>query len=339
MENLFELIDRQIVVTAEIGINHNGDLDLAQEMIDSAARCGVDAVKFQCFKTEFMYSRRTPGFSHTEADVFTQIQKLELKDQWWPILKKRAARHNLLFSCSIFDQPSLEIMKKTGLDFLKIASAEIDNRQFLACQKSLSDTYVISTGTATLAEIAKTVQFLKDSGIPKIILLECTSSYPAPPESIHLMNIDFLRDTFHVPVGFSDHTLGIHHAVAASARGARFIEKHFTLDKNMEGPDQKISSDPQETTQLVLAIRDIQKSLKSNYKMTPVSHENGSREIGRKSLIAFKKIKKGQIITVDNTIIKRPGKGIPPNEVRFAYGRTAKLDIEPDQWITWEMVN
>lgn len=338
MKDLYELIEKQIVVTAEIGINHNGNLDLALEMIDAAAQCGVDAVKFQCFKTEYMYSRLTPGFSHTEADVFAQIQKLELNDDWWPLLKKRAAKHKLLFSCSIFDQPSLEIIKNTGVDFLKIASAEIDNREFLAEQKSLSDTYVVSTGTASLAEIAKTVQFLRESGIQKIILLECTSSYPAPPESVHLLNIDFLRDTFHLPVGFSDHTLGIHHAVAAAARGARFIEKHFTLDKSMDGPDQKISSDPKETSELVRSVREIGTSLKTNYKMSPVSQEKGSREIGRKSLIALKNIKKGQTITQENTIIKRPGKGIPPKEARFAYGRTAKTDIQQDQWITWEMV-
>jgi sialic acid synthase SpsE len=338
MKDVFELSKEKIIITAEIGINHNGDLKLAEEMIDAAAQCGADAVKFQGFKTQWMYSKLTPGFSHTEADVFTQMKTLEVKDKWWPLLKERTKKHDLLFSSSVFDLPSLEILKKTGVDFLKIASPEINNYRFLEEQKDLSDIFVVSTGMALLDEISRALQFLEEIGIHKIILLECTSSYPAPPESINLLNIDFLRDTFKCPVGFSDHTLGIHHAIAAAARGARFIEKHFTLDKNLKGPDQEISADAKEMKTLVEAVREIDAALKSNRKMEISPHEKGTRELGRKSVIAREKIKKGQIITLENTIIKRPGKGIPPGEARFLCGRTAKQDIEADQWITWDMV-
>lgn len=338
MKDVYELSKEKIIITAEIGINHNGDLKLAEEMIDAAAQCGADAVKFQGFKTQWMYSKLTPGFSHTEDDVFAQMKTLEIKDEWWPLLKKRTKKHNLLFSSSVFDLHSLEILKKTGVDFLKIASPEIINYPFLEKQKALSSIFVVSTGMALLDEISKALQFLEEIGIHKIILLECTSSYPAPPESINLLNIDFLRDTFKRPVGFSDHTLGIHHAIASAARGARFIEKHFTLDKNLKGPDQEISADTKEMKTLVEAVREIDTALKSNCKMEISPHEKGTRELGRKSVIALEKIKKGEKITPENTIIKRPGKGIPPGEACFLYGRTAKQDIEADQWITWEMV-
>jgi sialic acid synthase SpsE len=338
MKDVFELSKEKIIITAEIGINHNGDLKLAEEMIDAAAQCGADAVKFQGFKTQWMYSKLTPGFSHTEDDVFAQMKTLEVKDQWWPLLKERTKKHDLLFSSSVFDLPSLEILKKTGVDFLKIASPEINNYPFLEKQKALSSIFVVSTGMALLDEISKILQFLEEIGIHKIILLECTSSYPAPPGSINLLNIDFLRNTFNRPVGFSDHTLGIHHAIAAAARGARFIEKHFTLDKNLKGPDQKISADTKEMKTLVEAVREIDAALKSNRKMEISPHEKGTRELGRKSVIAREKIKKGEKITPENTIIKRPAKGIPPGEAHFLYGRTAKQDIESDQWITWDMV-
>jgi len=336
--SIYKTITQHIIITAEIGINHNGDLQTALAMIDAAAASGADAVKFQAFKTESMYSRLTPGFQHTQQDVFSQIKALEIQDAWWPQLKDRARSKGLLFSASIFDQPSLDIMARVGIDFIKIASAEVNNLDFIVSQKGLSDTYVVSTGTANLEEVSALVRRLRSEGIEKIILLECTSAYPAAAESIHLLNIDFLAETFGLPAGFSDHTLGWHHAVAAAARGARFIEKHFTLDKNMPGPDQRISCEPEELKALVGAVREIEVSLKTNRKGFQVPQEANSREIGRKSLIALRAIKKGELITADNTIIKRPGLGIPPGEVGFVYGRAAKRDIAADQWITWEMV-
>ncbi len=336
---MFDLSEEKVIITAEIGINHNGDLELAHEMIDAAAQCGVDAVKFQAFKTEFLYSRLTPGFSHTEKDVFAQMKSLEIKDEWWQGLKEKVKKHQLFFASSVFDRPSLEILKKTGLDFVKVASGEINNLEFLEEQTVLGDIFVVSTGMAYLQEINAALRSLREKGIKKIILLECTSSYPAPPESVHLLNIDFLRDTYPFPVGFSDHTVGYHHAAAAAARGARFIEKHFTMDKNMPGPDHKISSDVKEMKDLVQAVREIEISLKANKKKVISPHEKDSRVLGRKSVIALKDIKKGEIISKDNTVIKRPGKGIKPRHARFLYGRPAKTDITRDQWITWEMVS
>lgn len=338
MTDVFALAKEKIIISAEIGINHNGNLSLAEKMIDAAAQCGVDAVKFQAFNTEFMYSRLAPGFKHTENDVFDQVKALEIDESGWPELRERARKHGLFFSSSAFDLPSLEILKRTGLDFIKIASGEIDNLEFILRHMELGDNFVISTGMAYLEEIAAVVRFLKERNITKIILLECTSSYPALPESTHLLNIDFLAETFHLPVGFSDHTMGTHHAIAAAARGARFIEKHFTLDKNMIGPDHKISADVAEMKELVRMVREIEISLKTNGKSVVSSHEEEARELGRKSVVAFQRIARGEIISRSNTIIKRPAKGIKPSEAHFLYGRSAAADIEKDQWITWNMV-
>lgn len=338
MKNIYQLCQQKVVIAAEIGINHNGDIGLAEEMIAAAAECGADAVKFQGFHTHLMYSTLTPGFKHTGADIFALMKSLELKDEWWPRLRTLAKEKNLYFSASVFDPASLQALARTGVDFVKIASAEINNIEFMIQQKTLGNVFVVSTGMALLEEIALAVRRLKEEGVNDIILLECTSSYPAPPESIHLLNIDFLRETFRLPSGFSDHTSGSHHAVAAAARGARFIEKHFTLDKNMPGPDQKISSDPAEMKQLVQTVREVELALKGNSKLSYSPHEQNSRDIGRKSLIAIQEIPAGAAVTPENTIIKRPAKGVPPNEAPFLYGRTAKKTIAAEQWITWDMV-
>ena len=339
MKTLYESIEKNVVICAEIGINHNGDLKIAKEMILAAKECGVDAVKFQGFKTEDMYSKLTPGFTHTDKNVFDQIKKLEIQKEWWQELREIAKTNNLFFASSIFDKATLSIFKEIKPDFVKIASSEIDNLTLLESQMELNDTFVISTGMSYLDEIIRTIKYLRSRGLEKIILLECTSSYPAPPESINLLNVDFLRDTFSVPSGFSDHTIGIHHSVAAVARGAKFIEKHFTLDRNMDGPDHKLSADIKEMKKLVTSIRETEISLKSNRKMSISSYEKEAREIGRKSVIANKTIKKGEIISQNNTILKRPGKGIKPEETQFLFGRKAKNVIKIDSWITWEMVD
>ncbi len=338
MKSLKELIREQVVVAAEIGINHNGEYSIAEELVDAAAQCGADAVKFQSFNTDYMYSRLTPGFSHTEKDVFAQMKELEVKAEWWEKLKAYAHKRGVLFAVSVFDKPSLDIVSRTGIDFVKVASGELTNLPLLKDQLLLSDTFVVSTGMAVYEEIQKTVTFLDEIGVSHQILLECTSAYPAPPESVNLLNIDFLRERFSLPVGFSDHTVGVHHAMAAVARGACFIEKHFTLDKNSEGPDHILSSDPEELKALVDGVRDLEKSLKTNEKKGISIYEEAGRELGRKSVVASKLIPAGEEITKENTLIKRPGKGISPVEASELYGKVALTDIPGEQWITWDMV-
>lgn len=336
MNDIFELSKNKVIITAEIGINHNGDLDLIFKMIDKAKESGVDAVKFQAYKTEHMYSRYTPGFSHTESNIFEQLKNYEIKDEWWKEIKDYVKSKELFFSTSIFDKYSLEIIKNIGVDFVKVASSEINNLPFIKEQIPLSDIFVISTGMSYLDEITDIIEFLRKNKIEKIFVLECTSIYPAPYESVFLKNIEFFKNIFSLPSGFSDHTRGIAHSIAAVGMGARFIEKHFTLDKIMKGPDHKLSSDPEEMKLLVKSIRDVEKSLKNNNKLSITNQENESRKIARKSMIAIKDLKKGDIISEENTVFKRPGLGIQIKEFKLVKGKKLKRDIKQDMWIKWE---
>ena len=336
MKNIFELSKERVIITAEIGINHNGDLNTIFKLIDKAKESGVDAVKFQAYKTEHMYSKYTPGFSHTENNIFEQLKNYEIKDEWWKEIKNYVKDKGLIFSASIFDRYSLEIIKGIGIDFVKVASSEINNLPFLKEQIFLSDVFVISTGMAYLDEITSTVKFLRENKIEKIFVLECTSIYPAPYDAVYLKNIEFFKNIFSLPSGFSDHTQGIAHSIAAVAMGARFIEKHFTLNKEMKGPDHKLSSDPEEMKLLLNSIRDVEKSLKANNKLSISQEENESRKIARKSLIALKDLKKGEVINENNTVFKRPGFGIKINEFSLVKGKRLKNDVLKDKWITWD---
>jgi len=191
---------------------------------------------------------------------------------------------------------------------------------------------------AYLDEVARAVRFLREHGVRELALLECTTSYPAPPESIRLLNIDFLRDTFGLPAGFSDHAVGIAHSVAAAARGACLIEKHFTLDKSLPGPDHPLSADVAEMRQLVAAVRAIEPSLRGNRKAEVSGREAEERRLGRKSVVAARGIAAGETISAENTAVKRPGLGVSPAEAGLLYGRRARAAIPAEQWITWEMV-
>jgi N,N'-diacetyllegionaminate synthase len=337
MEELFSMLDERVVIVAEIGINHNGELARAKQLIAAAADCGVDGVKFQGFRAEHLLSRLHPGFAHTESDVYAQLRALQVQDDWWGELHAEARKNNLLFSASFFDSESLQALAPVGVDFVKVASSEIDHFQLLAEETSLSDSFVISTGMAYLDEITSCVRFLNERGIKKIILLECTTSYPAPPESIRLGNIGFLHATFGLPAGFSDHALGIHHSLAAVASGARFIEKHFTLDCHAPGPDHSLSADVPAMRELVSGIRSIEKSLPGNSKRTISAAEERERQMGRRSVVARFDLPAGTVFSPENTALKRPGLGISPREAHFLYGRRARQPVLADQWITWEM--
>jgi N,N'-diacetyllegionaminate synthase len=225
-----------------------------------------------------------------------------------------------------------------GLDFVKVASAELNNIHFVQSQRHLSDVFVISTGMAYLAEIAALVDSLRKNGTEKIILLECTSAYPAPPADIRLRNISYLRNTFQIPSGFSDHSRGTHMLLAAAALGARFLEKHFTLDREQAGPDHSLSADPGEMKQVIAAIREIEEAVRHEGKEHLSLTEEEERLHGRKSVHASRDIVAGEVFSPENTILKRPGTGIPPGELPFLPGRRAKSDISADFSINWSVV-
>jgi len=338
MQNPFERAKERIVIAAEIGINHDGDLGRALELIDAAADSGADAVKFQAFHADRLFSRRAPGFAHTEQDVFAQLQALEVKSAWWHALRERATQRGVYFSASVFDDRAMRELVEVGVDFVKVASSEIVDPQSVLRLKSLSDTFVVATGMAFLDEVALLVRTLREGGVEKLVLLECTTRYPAPPETVRLGDIPFLASTFGVPAGFSDHTEGIYHSVAAAALGARWIEKHFTLDKSLPGPDHRLSATPAELRTLVDAVRAIEPSLQTRRKAWLAPGEDRERELGRRSLCAIRDIAVGEPLSIENTAIKRPAFGIPPLLTPHAMGRRAKVPIAAEQWITWEMV-
>lgn len=338
MKDIYELSSEKAVLCAEIGINHNGDLDTARTLIAAAAASGFDAVKFQAFQARSMYSRYHPGFAHTKVDVIGQMERLEVKPSWWPLLRNEARNQGLSFGASVFSEEARLDLLDFGLDFVKVASAELNNVHFVQSQQQLSDVFVISTGMAYLAEIAALVESLRRSGTKKIILLECTTAYPTPPGDIRLRNISYLHRTFKLPTGFSDHSRGTHMLLAAAALGARFLEKHFTLDREQAGPDHSLSADPEEMKRAIAAIREIEQALRQEGKESLSLTEEEERLNGRKSVHASRDIVTGEVFTPDNTLLKRPGTGIPPFELPLLLGRRAKNSIPADTCLNWSQV-
>ncbi len=338
MKDIHELSSEKVILCAEIGINHNGDLDTARTLIAAAAASGFDAVKFQAFKATSMYSRFHPGFAHTDVDVIGQMERLEIKPSWWPLLRSEARNQGLSFGASVFSEEARRDLLDFGLDFVKVASAELNNVHFVQSQQQLSDVFVISTGMAYLAEIAALVESLRRSGTKKIILLECTTAYPTPPADIRLRNISYLHRTFKLPTGFSDHSRGTHMLLAAAALGARFLEKHFTLDREQAGPDHSLSADPEEMKRAIAAIREIEEALRQEGKESLSLTEEEERLNGRKSVHASRDIIAGEAFTPDNTLLKRPGTGIPPLELPLLLGRRTKVSIPADTCLNWSQV-
>ncbi len=327
------------MIIAEIGINHGGSLSDALKMIEEAGNCGAKAVKFQGFKANEMYVANAPGFSHTSKDIVNELRKYEIKDDWWPLLKKKADENNLLFGISIFDDYSLNIIKehKIKLDFVKIASGEVTNLPFIKKQISLSSKFIVSTGMANLKEIEELVNMLKNENIQDITLLECTSVYPAQSKNIYLLNIDFLKKHFNLPVGFSDHSKGYIQAIAAIARGAMVIEKHFCLEHS-KGPDIPLSALPKDLKIIAQAAEEIKHSLKSNEKEFIQEAEKEGRLLGRKSWVSKKDIKKGEVLNETNTTFKRPGTGISPLKAEKKFGVKAVINIKKDTIINEDMI-
>lgn len=338
MKDIYELSSEKVVLCAEIGINHNGDLDTARALIAAAAASGFDAVKFQAFRARSMYSRFHPGFAHTAVDVIGQMEQLEIKPSWWPLLRSEARNHGLSFGASVFTEEARLDLLDFGLDFVKVASAELNCIHFVQSQRQLSDVFVISTGMAYLAEIAALVDNLRRNGTKKIILLECTTAYPAPAADIRLRNIAYLQRTFNLPAGFSDHSQGTHMLLAAAALGARFLEKHFTLDRDQAGPDHSLSANPEEMTQVIAAIREIEAALQQEGKDSLSLIEEEERLSGRKSVHVTRDIAAGENFTQENTLLKRPGTGIPPLELPLLLGRRAKTAIPADTCLSWSLV-
>lgn len=328
------------LIIAEVGVNHNGSIIIAKKLIDVAEDCGADAVKFQTFTAEKLvrfnaekaaYQKETSGTDETQ---FNMIKKLELDVVAHEELIDYCAKKGILFLSSPFDLDSIDLLAELGLEIIKIPSGEIVNLPYLEKIGKLKKRIILSTGMADLGEIKNALDVLISSGTEKsdITVLHCNTEYPTPYEDVNLNAMATIKKAFGVKVGYSDHTLGIEVPIAAVALGAEAIEKHFTLDKNMKGPDHKASLEPNELKAMVNGIRNIEKALGDGIKK-PSKSEKKNIDVVRKSIVAIKPIKKGEIFNEENIGVKRPGTGISPMKWYEVIGKTAKKDFEIGQWI------
>lgn len=324
-------------IIAEIGANHNRSLSLAKEMIDAAAGAGVDAVKFQIYSAETLYSRKTPRHSGYGKALFDLIKEIETPRIWLPELADYCKQREILFFATPFDNDAVDELDEVS-SFFKIASFELVDLPLLRYCASKGKLMIISTGLANMEEIEDAYVACHEAGNEQIVFLQCASMYPSPPSIINLRAMETIRRAFGVPVGLSDHTRGIHISVAAAAMGASAIEKHFTMDRTMEGPDHPFAIEPDELADLVNQIRDVEAALGNGRKFGPAPEEVEFYEKARRSVHAAVDIPAGTIISEEMLICKRPGYGVRPKFLPLLVGRPARQDIKADEWIAWEMV-
>ena len=332
------------IIIAEAGVNHNGSVDLAKKLVDAAAEAGADYVKFQTFKAEKIVSKdavkaayqiKTTGKENdSQLDM---VRKLELNDKAHHTLIDHCKTRNIRFLSTPFDLESIEFLDKLGLKLFKIPSGEVTNYPHLQKIGGLGKDVVLSTGMANLAEVEEAVDVLIDAGTPRerITVLHCNSEYPTPIEDVNLKAMLTIAAALAVKVGYSDHTLGIEVPIAAVALGARIIEKHFTLDRNMEGPDHQSSLEPDELKKMVNAIRNIEKAMGDGVK-EPSPSEQKNLSVVRRSIHLSRNLSAGHVLVKDDLIMKRPGDGIPPKQIERIVGKRVKRDLEEDHKLSFE---
>ncbi len=326
-----------VYIIAEIGSNHNQEYNIALEMIDKAKEAGCDAVKFQTFKAKEHYSKYTPLHSKYDKNIHELIEELEIDRSWHTKLKKYCDEVAIDFFSSPCDYQSIDEMVSLKTGVLKVASFDLTDTKLIEYMAKTNLAVLMSTGLATLSDIENAVNTCRKVGNDNIALLQCTSLYPAPAHLSNLKSINTLKQAFNCVVGYSDHTMGDHIPIAAVAMGAKIIEKHYTLDRTMKGPDHPFAMEPNEFKDMVLKIRDVELALGDGIKNGPREEEKENFNL-RRSLIARKDIPKGKIINSDDIIIKRPGYGILPQFYDIIIGREARENIKADEWITWEKV-
>lgn len=326
-------------VVAEIGSNHNQDFDLARRLIDAAAKSGADAVKFQTFRASEHYSKRTPGFSYlNDVNTHELIRSLELNRSWQADLNRHAQERGVLFFSSPCDSEAIAGLAALDVPAYKVASFDLTDGRLIAEMAAIGKPLLMSTGMATWMDIQNAINAARSAGNNQIVLLQCTSLYPAPTNLSNLRAMASMRAAFNTLVGYSDHTTGDHIALAALAMGACVVEKHFTLDRTLPGPDHPFAMEPEELSEMMRKIREIEAGFGDGIKNGPRPEELEMAEKGRRSLHARVAIMAGQIISDNMIVVKRPGLGISPSFREQIVGRTALRDIEPDEWITWDMV-
>ena len=329
-------------VIAEAGANHNRDLGMGKALIDVAAEAGADAVKFQTYSAETLYSRHTPRFSYLEGvsdrDTWDLIKSIELPREWQAVLAAHARTRGIAFLSTPFDHRAVDELAALGVPAYKIASFEIVDLPLISHAAARGRPMILSTGLATYEDIADAVAACDAAGNREVALLQCASLYPAPPARMNLRAMATMRAAFGVPVGLSDHSLGIHVAVAAAGLGAAIVEKHFTLDRSLPGPDHPFAVEPRELGEMIRQIREVEAALGDGMKLGPAPEEVEMHDKARRSLIAARAIPRGTTIDRSMIAIKRPGFGIRPKFVDLVVGRVAKVDIGEDAVLTWDML-
>lgn len=327
-----------VYIIAEAGVNHNGSVELAKALIDKAKEAGVDCIKFQTFVSENIVSKNASKAEYQKQQTdskesqYNMLKRLELSFDEFVILRDYCKEKDIEFLSTAFDFDSIEFLARLGMKIWKIPSGEITNLPYLIKIARLGKPIFLSTGMSTMEEIRAAVSVLRQYGSGEITLLHCTTEYPAPYEDVNLKAINTIRDEFNIRIGYSDHTKGIEIPIAAVALGATVIEKHFTLDRNLEGPDHKASLEPNELKAMASAIRNVEDALGSGEKK-PVKSEVKNLAIVRKSILAKRRIAKGELFTEENLTVKRPGTGISPMKWFELIGKKASRDFEEDELI------
>jgi len=331
-------MNKRVTIIAEAGVNHNGDLGLAIGMADVAKVAGADFVKYQTFQPEELASQYAAKASYQQMTTdggesqLDMLKKLTLQPEEYGQLKAYCDRIGVGFLSTPFDLSSIAVLEKLDMPFWKIPSGEVTNLPYLLAIARTKKPVVMSTGMCELDEIQAAIDVLKANGTPKVTLLHCNTEYPTPYEDVNLRAMETMRNQFGLDVGFSDHTQGIEVPIAAAAMGAVIVEKHFTLDHDMEGPDHKASLEPEELAAMVTAVRHIERALGSGIKTVSPS-ERKNINIVRKSIVASRPIRKGEVLTEKNITTKRPGSGISPMRWFEILGTQAVRDFGEDELI------
>lgn len=327
----------RVLIIAEAGVNHNGDLNKARELIDAAANAGVDLVKFQTFKADDLVSKKAKKARYQIENTgegydsqYEMLKKLELSESDHSALIKYANSKGIKFFSTAFDVKGLVYLNSLGFSLFKVPSGEITNYPYLKKIASFGKPVILSTGMASLKEIEQALQVLTSEGLTKknITVLHCNTEYPTPMGDVNLKAMNTIRSAFNVEIGYSDHTLGIEVPIAAVALGARVIEKHFTLDRNLPGPDHRASLEPNELKQMVDSIRNIEAAISGSGNKTPSESEARNIEIVRKSLHLNKDLKKGTVISSNDLIVLRPATGISPMRIEEIIGKSLTKDVQ-----------
>ncbi|MGB8714260.1 MAG: N-acetylneuraminate synthase [Onishia taeanensis] len=327
-------------VIAEAGVNHNGSLDMAIELVDTAKQCGADAVKFQTFKADRLVTRHAAKAAYQHQAVpgsnsqYAMLKALELTDDDFQYLHSHCLDIGIEFLSSPFDASSAVFLNGLGMRLFKVPSGEITNLPLLKCIGGFGKPVILSTGMCYLAEIEVALNLLKEAGAGDITILHCVTQYPAPYEEINLLAMNTLANAFGVSVGYSDHTAGIEIPVAAVAMGATVIEKHFTLDTTLSGPDHAASLAPGDFRQMVQAIRHVE-SARGDGRKCPAPCERPNLDVVRKSIATECPIAEGEVITLEHLALKRPGSGLAPSQLEMVVGRRASRSIAADELLGW----